>query len=100
MEVLVHKITKPTAWRGRGQILKKEEEDAKLSARSEDKRQECAKHWQCVKEVQDVKNKPWRNEELKKLEEDTRDPEKAAKPCKAKTGVGCDGFHTSKFPWV
>ena len=27
---LLHKITKPTAWRGGAQILKKEEEDARL----------------------------------------------------------------------
>ena len=26
---LLHKITKPTVWRGGGQILKREEEDAK-----------------------------------------------------------------------
>ena len=47
---------------------------------------------------QDQKDKPWRNEELKKLEEDTprlkeSDFAKAAKTYKAKTGVGCDGFH-------
>ena len=34
---LLHKITKPTAWRGGTQILKKEEEDARLLDRSEAK---------------------------------------------------------------
>ena len=34
---LSHKITKPTAWRGGVQILKGEEEDAKPSARCEEK---------------------------------------------------------------
>ena len=52
------------------QILNREEEDAKPLARCEKKRKEWAKHWQCGKEVQDQKNKPWRNVELKKLEED------------------------------
>ena len=35
---LLHKITKPTAWRGGAQILKKEEEDARLLDRCEAKR--------------------------------------------------------------
>ena len=43
--VLLHKFTKPTAWRGRAQILKKEEEDARLLDRCEPKRKEWAKHW-------------------------------------------------------
>ena len=44
--------------------------------------------------VQDLKDTPQRNEELKKLEADMpRLLEKAAKSCKAKTGVVCDGFH-------
>ena len=30
---------------------------------------ERAKHWQCDTEVQDLRDKPWRNEELKSLEE-------------------------------
>ena len=32
---LLHKITKPTAWRGEAQILKKEEEDVRLLNRWE-----------------------------------------------------------------
>ena len=48
--------------------------------------------------VQDLKDTPRRNEELKNLknldEEDMpRLLEKVAKSCKAKTGVVCDGFH-------
>ena len=69
---LSHKITEPTAWRGGGLILKKEGEDARLWARCEEKEQEWAKHWQCGEGVQDVKDKPWRNDESKKLEETCR----------------------------
>ena len=41
---------------------------------------------------------PWRSEELKNLDEDMprlleKELEKAAKNCKAETGVRCDGFH-------
>ena len=56
---LLHKITKPTAWRGGTQILKKEKEDARLLDRSEAKREEWAKHWQCDESVQKVEGKPW-----------------------------------------
>ena len=78
--------------RGGGEILKREEEDAKPSARCEEKTMECAKHWQCGEVVQERKDKPWRSEELKKLEEDMprfkeSDLAKAAKTHKAKTGV-------------
>ena len=41
---LLHKITKPTAWRGGAQILKKEEKDARLLDRCEAMRKEWAKH--------------------------------------------------------
>ena len=37
---LLRKITEPTAWKGGGQILEKEEEDAKTLARCEEKRKE------------------------------------------------------------
>ena len=50
------------------QILRNEE-DAKPSARCEEKRKEWPKHWQCETEVQDPKDKP-RSEQLKNLEED------------------------------
>ena len=30
---------------------------------------ELAKYWQCDESVQNVEDKPWKNEELKKLEE-------------------------------
>ena len=61
-----------------------------------------AKHWQCGKEVQNPENKPWRSEDLKKLEEDMPRPTESdlAKPTKTykpKTGVGCVGVH-SKVP--
>ena len=66
---LLQKFTKPTARRGGAQILKKEEEDASLLDRCGAKRKEWAKHWHCDESVQNVEDKPWKNEELKKLEE-------------------------------
>ena len=80
------------------QILKEEEEDAKPLARYEEKRKEWTKHSQSCTEVQDQENKAWRNEELKKLEEDLprlkeSDLAEAAKIYKTNTGVGCDGIH-------
>ena len=63
---LLHKRTKPTMWRGGVQILRKEEEDARLLERCKAKRKEGAKHWQCDESVQNVGDKPWKNEELKK----------------------------------
>ena len=95
---LLHKITKPTTWRGGVQILEKEEADARLLDRYEAKRKEWSKHWQCNEELQNMQDKPWRNEELKKCEEvlpklKEGDLEKASRLRKAKTGVGCDGFH-------
>ena len=97
-------MTKPTAWRGGKQILKNEEEDAKPLTRCEEKRKEWAKHWQCGTEVQDLKDKPWRSEELKKLEEDMprfkeSDLAKAAKNYKAKRETGAMTF-TQKFRWI
>ena len=58
---LLHKISKPTTWRRGVQILVNEEEDAKLLGRCEAKRKEWAKHWQRDEEVQNVKDKPWKN---------------------------------------
>ena len=55
---LLHKITKPTMWRGGLQILKEEEEDARLLDRCEAKRKEWDKHWQCNEEIQKMQNKP------------------------------------------
>ena len=60
------KISKPTAWRGRAQILKNEEENARMLDRSEAKMKEWAKQWQCDEEVHNVEEKPWKNEELRK----------------------------------
>ena len=47
-----------------------EVEDAKVLARCQEKRKDWMKHWQCGTEVQCQENRPWKNEELKKLEED------------------------------
>ena len=95
---LLQKITKPTMWRGGMQTQKKEDEDARLLDRYEAKRKEWAKHWQCDESVQNVEDKPWTNEELKKLEEALPklkecDLKNASGLYKAKAGVGCDGFH-------
>ena len=56
----LHEITKPTAWRLGAQILRKEEEDARLLDRCEAKREEWAKHWQCDESVLKVADKPWK----------------------------------------
>ena len=95
----LHKITKPTAWRGGAQILKKEEEDVRLLDRCEAKRKDWAKHWQCDDSMQNMQDKPWKNKELMKLEEVLSrlkecDLERTSRMYKARTGVGCDGFHT------
>ena len=52
--------------------------------------------------VQNVDEKPWKNEELRCVEEALPrllecHLEEVSRLCKAKTGVGCDGFH-SKVP--
>ena len=91
---LLPQIRKPTMWRRGVQILKKEEEDARLSDRCEEKKTEWAKHWQCDEEKQIMQNKPWGKEceeAMPRLREG--DLEKASRLYKAKTGVGCDGFH-------
>ena len=59
---LLHKITKP-------KILEKEEEDARLLDRGEAKRKEWSTHWYCDEDVQNMQDKPWRNEELRRCEE-------------------------------
>ena len=51
-----------------------------------------------MKEVQNVKEKPWMNEELRSAEEalprlKEGHLEEVSRLYKAKTGVGCDGFH-------
>ena len=99
---LLHEISKPTAWRGGVQILVNEQEDARLLDRCEAKRKEWAKRWQCDEEVQNLEDKPWRNEELRSAEEALpRQKEchldEVSRLYKAKTGVECDGFH-AKVP--
>ena len=63
---LLHKISKP---RGGLQILVNEDEDARLLDRCEAKRKEWAKHCQCDEDVQNVKEKLWKDEELRSAEE-------------------------------
>ena len=94
---LLHKVNKPTAWRGGAKILKKEEGDARLLERCEAKRTEWAKHWQCDEDVQNVHDKQWKNN-LKKSEEALPrikecGLEKVSKLYNAKQGEGRDGFH-------
>ena len=62
--------TKPTAWREGVQILKEEEGNAKQLVRCEETRKEWARHWHCDTEVQDVKDKPRRHEELQNRDEE------------------------------
>ena len=45
--------------------------------RCEAKRKEWAKHWHCNEEVQDLEDKPWKNEVLKKPEEALRRPKES-----------------------
>ena len=95
---LLHKIMKPAAWRGETQIRKTEAEDARLLDRCAAKRKELAKHWQCDESVHKVEDKPWSNEELRRLEEalprlKESHLEDVSRLHKAKTGLGCDGFH-------
>ena len=95
---LLHKITEPQPWRGRTQILEKEEEDASLFDRCEATRKEWSIHWQCEEDVQNTQDKPWRNEELRRCMEalprlKEGDLEMASRMYRAKTVVGCDGFH-------
>ena len=57
----------------------------------EAKRKEWSIHWQCDEEVQNTKDKPWRNEELRRCEEalprlKEGDLESASRMYKAKTG--------------
>ena len=62
------------------------------------------KHWQCDGEIQNMPNKPWRNEELKDYEEalprlKEADLEKASRLYKAKTGWDVKDS-THKFFWT
>ena len=73
--------------------MKNEEEDARLSDRCEAKRKYWAKHWQCDEDVQNLEDKSWENEELKKSEEalprlQVCELGKVSKLYTAKTGIG------------
>ena len=57
---LLHRITKPTAWRGGVQRLKKEEEDARPMELCDAKRKEWARHRRCDAGVQNKKNDHWK----------------------------------------
>ena len=57
-----------------------------------------------TRKIQNMQNKPWRNEELKECEEalprsEEGDLEKTSRLYKAKTGVGVAGS-TQKFLWT
>ena len=84
------------------QVVKEVETDAESMKRCEEKRKDWAGHWQCDAEVSDMEDKPWRNEEIKSLEEGlprlTRENlESAAWSYEAATGVGSDGFHPKGY---
>ena len=77
--------------------MEKEEEDANLLERCEEKRRN-GQNIGNVKRKQNMQNTPWTKEELKEYEGalprlKKGDLEKVSRLCKAKTGVGCDGFH-------
>ena len=96
---LQHEITKLTTWREGAQILKEEEEDARLLNRCEAKRKELAKRWQCHASAQNMEDKPWKNEELKTLEEALSrlkecEKEKVSRVYKAAMAS------TQTFPWI
>ena len=66
---LLHKIPKPTPRVEGAQILKKEEEDARLLDPCEAKKEGWATQWHSDESVQEEEDKPWKNQELKRLEE-------------------------------
>ena len=93
---LLHRITKPTSWRGGVHLKGRKWTPGKWIVA--EKRKEWARHWQCDTSAQNQENTPWKNKELKKFEEALPRLkecalEKASRFYKAKTGVGCDGFH-------
>ena len=87
------------------QMLEKEEEDAKLLERCEAKRKEWSKHWQCNEEIQNMQDRPWRNEELKECEEALPrlkecELEKKGRDCRRRLQEWDVTFSTQKFPWI
>ena len=65
---LVHKISKPTAWRGGAQILGNEEEDARLLDPCEAKMKEWANIGSVMRRCRMWRESHGKNEVLKKLE--------------------------------
>ena len=62
------------------------------------RKKEWAQHSQCNKDVQNLEDKPWKNEELRSAEEalprvKESHLEEVSRFYKAKTGVVCDCFH-------
>ena len=67
---LLHKITKPTARRGGAQDPVKRRRGCQVCWTVVKERGKTGqKHWLCGEDVQNVEEKPWKNEELRKLEE-------------------------------
>ena len=93
----LHRTT-PAAWRGGLQAPEELEEDVKPMRRCEERRREWPRHRQCDSEVQCAEDKPWRNQELRSLEEELpqlseENLERAATSYRATMAVGRDGFH-------
>ena len=65
----LHRISKPTVWRGGIQILREEEDNNRPMERREEKKKELAKHWQCKAEEHNLYDTPWGNDELTKRED-------------------------------
>ena len=65
----LYRTTKSVAWRGCLQVLEELRGRCLTHEECEEKRKEWAKQSLCDSEVQGVEDKPWKNEELRSLEE-------------------------------
>ena len=87
---LLHKITKPTAWRGGAQILRERRRGRQAVGQSIGNVTKVCSIW---------RNKPWQNEELKQIGGSLAKAnrvrlEKGFEIVQGKRGgVGCGGFH-------
>ena len=61
----LHKITKPTMWRGGVQILKKKTRGCQIVVRRRGKNGQSVRN--VTRKYRICKNKPWRNEELEEF---------------------------------